>query len=431
MRVYDLNVAAEQRGSLVSAKVAWEDNDRPQTDLYFRVGLTPEELPGDCADSFLLTTAIIAFRNGERRLSLDRPICPRLKDNHLTTLSYLNSWFWYRYERQRSDPIDFRIEAPERAAKTQASRRSGAFFSGGVDSLDLIYRNHRTYPEDHPFRIKDAVFVHGFDLGYREPLGDELEFFDYIVECMQPVLRDADLRLIPAYTNLRSLERDNQCWHQEYQSSALGAVAQLFSQRLDRIYMASSFHVSELRPFGSHPILDHHQSSADLELIHDGERLYRYDKMLNIAKWPEALECLRVCFWGEVDRLNCGQCEKCIRTKIDLLCAGVLDQATSLPGNDITADEIAEHMALTTTSVRFVPMMIKRLTAIGRDDLAAALAKKRQRFRFSRLGNFKQAVKSFDQRFLGGTVKRRMKGRGSPYPPDPYPLTGRSSPLKE
>ena len=44
-----------------------------------------------------------------------------------------------------------------------------------------------------------------------------------------------------------------------------------------------------------------------------------------VARSPTALKTLKVCWQGEPQDRNCGLCEKCVRTRLNLLSVGVLD----------------------------------------------------------------------------------------------------------
>ncbi|HEX2711595.1 MAG TPA: hypothetical protein VHM88_05140, partial [Candidatus Acidoferrales bacterium] len=46
-------------------------------------------------------------------------------------------------------------------------RRGVAFLSGGVDGLHMLMCNHRLYRREDPAYIRDALFIHGFDIGKR------------------------------------------------------------------------------------------------------------------------------------------------------------------------------------------------------------------------------------------------------------------------
>ena len=90
-------------------------------------------------------------------------------------------------------------------------RRAVAFLSGGVDSLHMLMRNHRLYRPEDPAYIRDALFIHGFDIGKRAR-DPEDERFRAALQHLQPVAAEAGLRLISCRTNLRHLPSKPDFW---------------------------------------------------------------------------------------------------------------------------------------------------------------------------------------------------------------------------
>src|SRR5690606_34326214 len=60
-----------------------------------------------------------------------------------------------------------------------------------------------------------------------------------------------------------------------------------------------------------------------MNMIHDGAGYSRIEKVAEIARHPIAVACLKVCWAGADQSANCGSCEKCIRTRLNFLAAGV------------------------------------------------------------------------------------------------------------
>src|SRR5262249_10973275 len=70
-------------------------------------------------------------------------------------------------------------------------------------------------------------------------------------------------------------------------------------------------------------------SSETTELVHDGCEATRIEKARRIATSPVALSSLRVCWENRDGAYNCGRCEKCLRTMINLLVVGALDRCST------------------------------------------------------------------------------------------------------
>jgi hypothetical protein len=84
-------------------------------------------------------------------------------------------------------------------------------------------------------------------------------------------------------------------------------------------------------PAGNHPLLDPCWSSEALEFVHDGLEATRIEKVRLIAQDERALGWLRVCVRPTEDSLNCGRCEKCLRTMINLHAVGALERCPMFP----------------------------------------------------------------------------------------------------
>jgi hypothetical protein len=146
------------------------------------------------------------------------------------------------------------------------------------------------------------------------------------------------------------------------------AVALALGAALRRVHIAASTTYDRLYPWGSHPLLDRLWSTEDLTVIHDGCEMNTIDKTRVIAEArPElVLETLRPCA-GYGPGYNCGACEKCMRTMIDLLQFGYLEQCTMLP-HEIDVDRF--RVVLRPGGPVHVADFTRRLNALEAQGLA-------------------------------------------------------------
>ena len=168
------NLRTEIHGHTVRrvATVIWEDSHRSARDIYFATDAAYAEdlAPGQHA---LLTACLIpAMRHGERRIKLDEPIAPELRNGLYINMMYLRGWYGAPRNIVQIEANTGRRNPVQRTATNAAS-----FLSGGVDSLATLRANRLDYPLDHPYSIRDCLIVHGFDIGGREVLGNEADFF--------------------------------------------------------------------------------------------------------------------------------------------------------------------------------------------------------------------------------------------------------------
>ena len=228
-------------------------------------------------------------------------------------------------------------------------------------------------------------------------------------------MEDARVDLIPVYTNLRILDPDGSAWPDEWVGIATASVAHAFSGRISSALIASTLDIKWLVPVGSHPILDQYFSSAGLQIIHDGAHMSRLQKIRLVADWAPALKSVRVC-WAGVrvgGPLNCGRCNKCMRTMLGFLAIGKLDQAPTFPVREITPSMLHVMRVDTAQHLGFANELIENLRAIGRQDLADGLAKLNRayvrRSRWEKDLGWKGALRRFDKRYLGGCLSRASR----------------------
>ncbi len=201
-------------------------------------------------------------------------------------------------------------------------RNSAAFFSGGVDSFHTLLENRET--------LTHLILAYGFDL----PLSEEpvLRRFQPQVELTAKAFSKS---LITVRTNARDHCRDIHGKHRPeflfYQGGLLGAIALCLDGFAASVLIASPYSYDELRPNGSHPLLDPLWSSGTLHVVHHGADAKRIEKVETIAKEPGVLASLRVCWDPGPSELNCGCCEKCMRTMVALYFLGRLQQCPTLP----------------------------------------------------------------------------------------------------
>jgi len=259
-------------------------------------------------DSYLLATLLPAMQL-RAAIRVHGSVSHELLAN-LTELQYV----WNKWLPERYFIIDIQVDRI-RARDVQVEGAIAAF-SGGVDAQFTAYR-HATGRAGYATRdIKAGVFVHGFDI----PL-DDTEGFDSAVEIATKVLSDINVDLLPVKTNVRALWSID--W-EEYHAAAIASVLCGLKRYagIGLIGSGDSYDVL-LTPWGSHPITDPLLSGGNFRIIHDGAGFCRSEKLIILSSWSIGIRNLRVCWAGNRHDRNCGHCEKCVRTRLNLLLAGV------------------------------------------------------------------------------------------------------------
>ena len=357
----------------ISAAVQWEDCQRPAYELFFE---TEEHLSDYLTlnpDAFLVGCIIPALHYGERRVLVEGSVCPELIQNLKVAIDLLNFWF---PSPQRSKSLVIEADRIESKPNRLNDRKSAFFFSGGIDSFATLRTNRLAFPKDHPMFIHDGLLVYGLEQ-------DDPQLFKHVYKSLLAVAKLADIFFIPVYTNVylvyRPEDKQNHfhLWEYEFGGAALAAVGHAFTNRTSNIYIANTWYLSHLDPWGSHPLLDPYFSSFNLKVIHDGFTQSRFQKTKLVAGWDAALKNLRVCnkyrLYNE-NYLNCGKCEKCLRTMLALTALKKYDKTDAFPVKHISQDYAKKHAKPSNDfQVGLYKEMVDPLIQAGRQDLSEAI----------------------------------------------------------
>lgn len=225
---------------------------------------------------------------------------------------------------------------------------AGSFFSGGVDSFYTLFK--------HLNEIDSLIVLYGFDIKLKDAV--KIEKTKQATRSLAQVL---DKELIEITGNFTHIITDYCHWVSEGHGFALAAAARALAGSLDKVYISSTFPASNQIPWGSSIMTDQLHADAAISIIHDADENDRIDKLIFIADYPIALKNLRVC--GDIPydgNYNCSQCEKCVRTMLQLWSINKLEQATSF------------HLPLTPKIVRNTLLNRENLRAYYRQALLVA-----------------------------------------------------------
>jgi hypothetical protein len=391
MRIENLESNISGERARISAKFVWEESDRPTQDIFYE---TPIPFAQDLTcnpHAFLLAGMMPAMHGGERRIALDAEICPELKDGLMTVMSWMHHWF----EPHRS-PIAIEAKTRSHNSTPHSAERAGCFFSGGIDSLATLRHNRLTYPLDHPASIKDGLIIYGLE--FQEP-----EIYQkQVMQQLSTIAEAASITLIPVYTNVRRLNENWSFWLDEFQGAVLASVAHVFSRRLTTVSIASSDDIQNLTPLGSHPLIDPNYSSSDLRIYHNGNRFSRLDKTRLIADWEAALHNVKVCFKTQLQKsgkVNCGRCEKCLRTMTTLIALDKLEQSQAFDQHDVSVQDLMQGAYINPGLEGDYRVLIPLLKERGRQDLIRGIDRITQR---GREQDLKGIVKRLNRVLLQG-----------------------------
>ena len=364
------NLRMENAAGLVraAATVRWETCREPDKNIYIETEETFAESFSCNPHAFLVGCIIPAMHFGEKRLKIDAAVCPYLKEGLDLVMALMHEWSHGAYL-----PLSLETGTASLAPFQNIKRQAGLFLSGGFDSLAALRLNRLAYPSDHPGSIKDCYLVHGFDIGGVVERGMKYQVFERAKAALADVAEDASVNLIPVYTNIRHLCDERDLWLNYFFGAVLAAVGHAFVPRNDLIYIGSSYDLPNIHPCGSHPLLDPEFSSYDLRIRHRDLHLSRVEKLKIVADWEVAFQNFRVCLANVKDRLNCGKCEKCVRTMAGLVAIGKLQDTGAFVEDDLDPDLLASFNIRIRVREPFYRELLPLLEKRGRGDLVQTI----------------------------------------------------------
>lgn len=286
-------------------------NRRRRIEAYFETEPDVQFLEENLGDLWVAPAMVIAMRHGAT-LKLADPVSPGRRED----LGIIQDVFatWYPDVMTRV-PLRLRKGTPlPRRPLREDQRVVGACFTGGVDSFYTLLRNGTA-------NVGALVYGHGLDVPE-----DQSPFAGRVEQLLDSVSLETGIPLLSARTNLRRvLSWGSVRWGKDGHGAALASLGTVFSSRLRALRVPSTHSYLDNLPWGSHPLLDHRWSTNRLKIIYDGAEADRVEKTEFIADSPLAQRHLRVCF-SQFEALNCGRCEKCVRTMLTLEMAGSLNR---------------------------------------------------------------------------------------------------------
>jgi hypothetical protein len=217
-----------------------------------------------------------------------------------------------------------KIQADDLAPDPPRPPASASFFSGGVDSFYTYLKHQEDYAEAD--RISSFILVNGFDISR-----NNTRLWDLTLENTRSIAAADGVGLTVVRSNIQGLIEPILLWDYAH-GGCLAAVGLFVRGGFHQIYVPSTHSAAEQIPWGSNLALDGHWSTESTAFVHDGTEATRLEKVTwQIARSPLALGHLRVCFENEPGAYNCGRCDKCLRTMMNLYVAGVLEQSGTFP----------------------------------------------------------------------------------------------------
>jgi hypothetical protein len=341
----------------------------------------------------LIASLVPALYYGERRILVEGEVCPELLAGCEVVISLFNYWFY------GCKPRSLSIEAMPRlrAEPLPDNRAAGLFFSGGIDAYATLCRNRRYFDRCHPSYFRHGILVFGFEL-------DDEQAFEWVSATMRVAADAFDLRLTPVFTNIycnyRAEDRlqGHKFWMTQYQGSAFAAVAHVIAYLVNSMSLASHANFANLCPIATHPLYEPNFSNHAVRICHDGVHMSRLDKVKLVAQSETAFKYLRVC--NRVRRyslrfINCGYCEKCVRTMLELYVVGASESMTIFERNELDAQKLRRYLSVSDPmGYATYAELVAPLIIMERNDLAKAVVGAMRNYRWRQYLSWTLPLKS-------------------------------------
>ncbi len=310
----------EENMQTLSALVTFETPRPKSFNVYYQFRNAPGEI-SELADPF-----VIGFLSPGMLLDEDLIIHGRVDPELLAVIEAKIKPLMRRWLPAFHSP---RIQADEIEPPTvqNADRIRASAFSGGVDALYSAARHHEA--------IDLLVTSEGFDIRTFQP-----QYWSKIFPQIKDAASTLDRPMMSVRTNIREIShyeairtRGGNIDPDYYNLGLNGPIGHYFASIArcmvpfcSDFTIGSSSSYDELFMYGSHPLLDPMWSTSQLEIHHSGCEANRGEKIAYLkTNFPQALRRLRVCWKPLSNAVNCGKCEKCLRTIAECMLCGAED----------------------------------------------------------------------------------------------------------
>jgi hypothetical protein len=397
MIIHQPSIQLDQGEAIVSARI--ELDHQPCTVppfIWFRFPETFSTTITERSDAFISALFLLGMALHED-IQVHGPVSPHLASGLNELQSIYQAWFPHLLQR-----IAIQYDQLDALPAHQAGSKVVAAFSGGVDSSYTLMQHVPPQLRVPDYRLSHVIFYQGLDI----PLGNH-EYYQWVQQLYADSLRDLAVEVIPCLTNVRAFTLGRLPWYIVH-GSALISPALLLGNLIKTYLVASSWLFKKLVPWGSSPLTDHLFSTETIEVVHHGLPYGRMEKFDFISRWEPARKYLRVCSSThlEVGKLNCGECEKCLRSMIMLEATGNLDKFTTFDRPLNKKDYLRWVPGYTT----YVPQLFRYLVA----------EKKYNQLLLLFLPFLTSWLRKWSNKLLPGWLRSMLKKRYLPPDQDPF-----------
>ena len=319
LRIGKPSITISDKRAKLSANISNNENGT-NFDLWYDVDKTyAEYLCSETSDAFLVAMLPYAMEH-QLDIICDDTISEKLYFNLQQNLIPILSKYSKIFKR-------IKIIAEKRTNKRFTTATANATgLSCGVDSFDTI--KDMLYNTSKSYELSALTF---FNVGsHRSTSGldntQSLQLYTKRLENSARIAKLLNLPLIDINSNLgEHLTQPFVKVHHYCSFSAVLALQKLFGNYFySSAYPVSYFSIKKCDVGAAYyePLTAKYLCTETTEFHISGLNKTRIDKIKNISDFPIANDNLNVCFKSDT---NCGSCEKCIRTQLELYSCGKLE----------------------------------------------------------------------------------------------------------
>lgn len=382
MRLTNLKDWRDGSTRTISMDIELEETPRPVQTLYFSADGEAADLMHPGADAFAIACLPMAAWLGEKRMLVEGSLCTRLRDGFKGINRVFADWYSNigMVLVEPTDGYNPTVPPPQ--------RRVANMLSGGVDGLAALRQNRIDYPLEHPESIRACITLFGintYDVDENGQVAERLAAFDTVLKRLRGLAEAEQFLLLPVRTNVRSIAPSHRAWTSVGYGAGHIAVSQLFQGAFDKVLFASDGEgPNPPPPAPIHPLINtlHSTNAVTIQSVQD--EMFRPEKVALIADWDLGRRLMQPCHYVKIPedgKINCGRCEKCVRTMLMLIGIGRLNDVSAFSENEVTPRMVRGIPVRNSRKAHQLQLAIPQLKAAGRNDLVRAIQKRIWRFR--------------------------------------------------
>ena len=299
----------EERGDL-SVRRTLKITNHP--DIWFEVsgGILPPPL--EVYDFAAIAMIYIGMRSG-RDVHIAGPVTRQCLRG---LAEFQELWINWRLPGYSRVEITADTIVDGQAGVSEVTDGTGIFaYSGGIDGACAFLRHAGDDLGVRKIKPAGVMLMHGFDI----PVSDDA-WFAKAEEDARQGLHEFDIPFCIVRTNWRDFHFGH--WALEHGAGLFAALHQFSGAVGWGVIGANEDYRNIVIPWGTSALFNHFFSGGCFSIHTECSGMTRCERVEKVCEYPEVAKHIRVCWENKVAGLNCGKCEKCIRTKLNFMAVG-------------------------------------------------------------------------------------------------------------